>query len=494
MGNLGVTQIDSARVKQQQKQKQQPAQTNQQSVSFFDEAWSGHQIAKLTGDNVVTDWLQNKDKVCTDGKDDGKLSVGQYALSFAKGLIGGIPKAIINHPLATAVTVGVGAAAVALTGGAILPVFGAIGVATGVGMAGYGTYKAATAKTDGEAKQALETMGMGVTTTALSMKSAGKMLDKAAEAGVKSAQVSKDANIFQKTWQMFKAIPESLTKSKEWTRFNLDIPIAKEFDALGRTTKKKYGDGSFRKYHYEYSCDKNCERLVNKTAPNGDYKLYDWIDHDVIEKGSPIKGTYKKYWGWGDPKEVGNTKTGEYVKYNSTGTVEEEGNMFTKTYKKWVYSNEYEYYEKGEYKGTFNKDGKRVMGEKDFWEDIFNAFKESQKRQKQYSNSSNRQSSSKSYGSYTNSATAEKVTLNDGAEKFVNYLNNKVSGGKGLSEAEMRDFAKLTGFSYEQIATIDKQTYRQLCLKYHPDRNPNNPLAERIFEIIQNLYNVRKAA
>lgn len=110
-------------------------------------------------------------------------------------------------------TVGLGAAATVLTGGAILPVLGAVGVASGVGMAGYGTYKAATAKTDGEAKQALETLGMGVTTTVLSSAGAGKALESAQRAGVKSAKVAEDANILTKTAQMFKATPEALKMS-----------------------------------------------------------------------------------------------------------------------------------------------------------------------------------------------------------------------------------------------------------------------------------------
>lgn len=188
-------------------------QPKQEEVSFWDSKWSGHQIAKLTGDNDFTDWLQDKDKVCTDGKDDGKIGFWEGTKSLAKGLIGGIPKAMINHPVATAVTVGIGAAATALTGGAILPVLGAIGVASGVGMAGYGTYKAATAKTDGEAKQALETLGMGVTTTTISISSAGKALESAAKAGVKSAEMAEDANAFTKTIQLFKSIPEALKVS-----------------------------------------------------------------------------------------------------------------------------------------------------------------------------------------------------------------------------------------------------------------------------------------
>ena len=162
----------------------------------------------------VDTYVSQEGNTCTDGKDDGKIGLWEGTKSFVKGLVGGIPKAMINHPITTAVTVAAGAAAVAATGGAILPVLGAVGVATGVGMAGYGGYKAATAKTDGEAKQALETMGMGVTTTALSVASADKALEKAAEAGVKSAQVSEDAGILDKTVQMFKATPEALKVGK----------------------------------------------------------------------------------------------------------------------------------------------------------------------------------------------------------------------------------------------------------------------------------------
>ena len=197
------------------------APKKEESVSFFDEKWSGHQIAKLTGDSAFTDWLQNKDKKSTDGKDDGKIGFWEGAESLTKGLIGGIPKAIINHPVATVVAAGLGAAATAVTGTAILPVLGVVGVVTGVGMAGYGAYKAVTAKTDGETKQALETLGMGITTTALSVASADKALSSASDAGVKSAEISQDANYLQKTVQMFKSVPEALKVSGRYAKLKM---------------------------------------------------------------------------------------------------------------------------------------------------------------------------------------------------------------------------------------------------------------------------------
>ena len=83
--------------------------------------------------------------------------------SFGKGLAG-LAKQAMNHPIATAAAVGAGAVAVVATGGAILPVMVAAGAVAGTGMAGYGAYKAATAETDAEAKQAWETIGNGAFT------------------------------------------------------------------------------------------------------------------------------------------------------------------------------------------------------------------------------------------------------------------------------------------------------------------------------------------
>ena len=298
-----------------------------ESISFFDEAWSGHQISRLTGDNAFTDWLQNKDKKCTDGKDDGKIGFWEGTKSFVKGLVGGIPKAMINHPVATTAALAVGGAAIFLSGGAILPVLGAVGVATGAGMVGYGGYKAATAKTDGEAKQALETMGMGVTTTALSVASAEKALEKAAEAGVKSAQVSEDAGILEKTVQMFKSIPECLTKSKEWARFNLNLPTAQEYTPNGKIHKRMYGEDSYREYRHNFVGDNTNENVLFEKMPNGTYKKYsDRTYHNLLIEESTTDGIIKKYddrYGVCYLKEE-IFENGSYKKYDSEGNIIEE--------------------------------------------------------------------------------------------------------------------------------------------------------------------------
>jgi preprotein translocase subunit Sec63 len=44
----------------------------------------------------------------------------------------------------------------------------------------------------------------------------------------------------------------------------------------------------------------------------------------------------------------------------------------------------------------------------------------------------------------------------------------------------------------DSLATMDeiKAAYRALAMKYHPDRNPNNPEAEEKFKQIQKAYDV----
>lgn len=154
-------------------------------------------------------WLNNLDKVCTDGKDDGKISPLEKLKSFGKGLAG-IVKAAIKHPITTALTIGAGIGLNIITGGAVLPIFVAAGIIAGCGMLGYGTYKAMTAQTDGQAKQAWETLGNGtfaVVTSAFGAKSAIKS---AANAGVKSAQNSENLGLFKSVIRTFKITPEAI--------------------------------------------------------------------------------------------------------------------------------------------------------------------------------------------------------------------------------------------------------------------------------------------
>lgn len=157
-------------------------------------------------------WLDDEDKVCSDGLNDGKISTEEKATSFVKGLFG-IVKSAINHPVATLLTVGAGAALTVATGGAALPFLVAGGVAIGAGQIGYGAYKAATTDSDAEAKQAYETMGNGVFSLASSVLGAKGALKSASSAGVTSAQGAENLNALQATAQCFKSTPEALKVS-----------------------------------------------------------------------------------------------------------------------------------------------------------------------------------------------------------------------------------------------------------------------------------------
>ena len=111
--------------------------------------------------DYVSDWWKGKDKVSTDGKDDGELSFGEKAESFGKGFLGGIVKSAVEHPIATGLTILGVAALEFFTAGAATPF-----IAAGFGaMSAYNIYEgvkeAQNAKTDGKAKVAYEHIGEG---------------------------------------------------------------------------------------------------------------------------------------------------------------------------------------------------------------------------------------------------------------------------------------------------------------------------------------------
>ena len=155
----------------------------------FQEWWNGEKsltstAARRVGWENLADWLEDKDKVCTDGQDDGKLGFKEGAKAFGKGLLGGIPKAMINHPLITAGVMAGAAGITILTGGAAAPILWGLGAAAVAGSAGVNIAKAATADTDGEKKAALE--GAGTSTAAAAMLGAtyGTTMKTAKQAGV----------------------------------------------------------------------------------------------------------------------------------------------------------------------------------------------------------------------------------------------------------------------------------------------------------------------
>ena len=422
----GISSAEMRKIQQSQAQQKQRVK-KEEKVSFWDERWTGHQIEKLTGENAITDWLQNKDKVCTDGKDDGKIGFWEGTKSLAKGLLGGIPKAMINHPIATVLTIAGTSVATVLTGGAILPVLGAAGVAMGVGMAGYGGYKAATAKTDGEAKQALETLGMGVTTTALSVASAGKTLEKAAEAGVKPAQINKDANVFQKTIQMFKSIPESLKMSKSWvksyikgTPVNIELADGrKQVKVKGKVVEETSLEEINRKYKKFI--------LREKRLEDGTLRRYD--GNGALTEESLADGTLRRYDDYGVLKEE-ILPDGTYRKYSdSPVTVENNSNLPSGTR---VVS--YDHYGvDGDFTGTYTQDGYYKVVDNRTGKIIDGKFSDG--------------TEIRTYNSGNDQLT--KTTLKDGSYKIVNTKTGNLVESKSANMVAEEQAAASTKFKAE---------------------------------------------
>lgn len=170
--------------------------------------------------NAFERWWFDVDKVSTDGKDDGKLSVSESLESFGKGLAG-IVKGAVNHPIATAATIGAGAALTVLTGGAALPAMIALGAGAGAVMVGKGAYGVATAKTDAEVKAAWEGIGNGTFAIGASALGAKSSLNAASKAGVTGAQGAKNLNTAQALVKNFKVLPQALKVSGQNAKGNV---------------------------------------------------------------------------------------------------------------------------------------------------------------------------------------------------------------------------------------------------------------------------------
>ena len=91
---------------------------------------------------------------------------------------------------------------------------------------------------------------------------------------------------------------------------------------------------------------------------------------------------------------------------------------------------------------------------------------------------------------YNTTSQSGKITRAD----FVRYMDNKLKSVDKLNvsvlkDSEIRNLAKLFGTAEEQIMNMDKKEYRRLCIKTHPDRNPNDNLSTQIFRILNRIYN-----
>ena len=135
----------------------------------------------------ISDWWTDKDKVSTDGKDDGQISDGEKFESFTKGFAGGVVKNVVKNPVESAVIIG-GTAAAAYGTTAALSAVGVVaagpivagalviaGVGFGINAIYQGLKGANDAKSDGDAKAGYEEAGTGASMVALSALGARKI-------------------------------------------------------------------------------------------------------------------------------------------------------------------------------------------------------------------------------------------------------------------------------------------------------------------------------
>lgn len=141
-------------------------------------------------------------------KDDGKISFSDKLKNFGKGLISPITN-IFSSPKNFLIGAGIMAAGAALTvatGGAIAPLFVALGVTGGAIQLGTSFVKAHNAKTDDEARAAYQ--GIGAGTSAVGMSVLGS------KAALKGAGVdTKSMSFLKSTIECFKQVPNSISKS-----------------------------------------------------------------------------------------------------------------------------------------------------------------------------------------------------------------------------------------------------------------------------------------
>lgn len=276
------------------------------------EWWNGEKsvtstMARRVGWENLADWLEDKDKVCTDGQDDGKLGFKEGAKSFAKGLVGGIPKAIIQHPLITGVFIGVGAAAIGLSGGAAAPLVWGIGATLVAGSAVTQGYKAITADTDAEKKAALEGLGTATQSAILVGTTYKPTMQAAAKAGVDTS-----GNIAQ---TMKSAAEISGRNAKANIAYMKDGVVTQHATMAHKGIQTSYqGDGKPVDMAYKVNIDPKAS--VEQNLANNPGLSYE-----------ASTGKYYVKTSWGEPRYVDpNASKGYmYVKYGEY--VDDAGNL-----------------------------------------------------------------------------------------------------------------------------------------------------------------------
>ena len=190
-----------------------------------------------------------------DGEDDGKLTFGETAKSLLKGAVKTVAGGIAC------------AALIAVTGGAATPFIIAGGAILGGVQVGKGLYNASQATTDDAKRAALEDIGSGTATIAMSV-AAGKAYSNATGSSLTSLSTYKDAatNSINNANAFMKLSPSaakaeiasvtSLDKSVNWMSDDKALNQMYEADAQG--TMKKFG------YQLAEGFTKNNEEIQKK--------------------------------------------------------------------------------------------------------------------------------------------------------------------------------------------------------------------------------------
>lgn len=204
-----------------------------------------------------------------DGEDDGKLTFGETAKSLLKGAVKSFTN-MFSSPENAVKTVAGGiacAALIAVTGGAATPFIIAGGAILGGVQVGKGLYNASQATTDDAKRAALEDIGSGTATIAMSV-AAGKAYSNATGSSLTSLSTYKDAatNSINNANAFMKISPSaakaeiasvtSLDKSVNWMSDDKALNQMYEADAQG--TMKKFG------YQLAEGFTKNNEEIQKK--------------------------------------------------------------------------------------------------------------------------------------------------------------------------------------------------------------------------------------
>lgn len=148
-------------------------------------------------------YVTESGETCTDGKDDGKVGffegLGQVVKGIGKGIVNTVKGAFTdsegNFSLGKTL-LSLGTAAVCVACPAVGLGLCAVGAVSGAVQVGKGIYNAATAETDGEAKEALQDIGSGGVTVGLSVagaKGSLKAIKSSSTAGLNGGSALEEA-------------------------------------------------------------------------------------------------------------------------------------------------------------------------------------------------------------------------------------------------------------------------------------------------------------